>query len=76
MAATTIRVYDDGNTFRTALNELEVEFTERKIFSGFWGTEFTVQHPKGAGAVERRKLVRQLADPLDYKKTKWFSKTG
>lgn len=44
-------IYHSGEaTLRKQLTEMGFKFKERFVFSGFYGTEFHVEKPRGKGA--------------------------
>ena len=48
----TITVYNNGNSLRSELKRIGVDFTEQPISDEFWGIEFKIQRPKGKDAKE------------------------
>lgn len=52
--------YNNGTWLREKLKEMGVVFTERNVFSGFWGVEFRIQKPTGKGAKEKMRQIDSL----------------
>lgn len=50
------------NIIYYGLQELNLTWTERDVFNGFWGIEFTVDKPRGKGS---SKLIKELID-IDF----------
>lgn len=55
-----ITVFNNGNTIRKKLIELNAKFTEKDVLSTFWATQFTVEYPKGKGAQAKTKILLSL----------------
>ena len=55
-----ITVYSNEDKYRDKLNAIGAVFTERQVHSGFWGTEFTIEKPKGKGAYDKMRAIDNL----------------
>jgi hypothetical protein len=70
-----ITFYNGYDKLRNALRDLGLKFSERHFPGGmysFSGIEFTIEKATGKGSRETNRILRQLASPFEYKKTKWF----
>lgn len=56
----TITVYNNGNSLRSELKRIGVDFTEQPIFDEFWGIEFKIQRPKGKDTKEKCREIDSL----------------
>lgn len=52
--------YCHPKQIRNKLNQIGVIFTEKDIFSGFWGKEFSIEKPRGKGAHEKMKQINLI----------------
>jgi len=55
-----VQVYSRAFMYRKKLEEIGAVFTERDVFNRFWGTEFTIEKPRGEGAQSRIKAIDSL----------------
>jgi len=64
----TIRMYGGYDSMRKALLTLGATYTEENIYSNqFWGKAFCLEKFIGKGSQEKNRMLRKLADPIEYK---------
>lgn len=56
----TITVYDTDEQMRQSLDQLGATYTERPVFSNFWGIQFTIERPFGKGSAAKLELIYKL----------------
>lgn len=57
-----IEHYTGTEDTRAKLTAEGFAFTEQNFFNSFWGVRFTVEWPRGKGAMTRRDRLQQIAE--------------